>query len=204
MDIKNFLDTVKNEIKYEPIRENIEEELKSHIEDAKDDLMSKGIEENEAEEKAVEAMGNPADIGKKLNKIHRPKFDWKLGILVLILLGYGIFIAILQEDTSNSPNMVFNILKYTIIGLILCIGVYFIDYRKIKKYSMHIYIAATAIMLMPYIGLSTRINGILYARVFRVTFLTATVTVPLYLIAFIGWITSYKKENVINLQIKIK
>ncbi len=67
LDIKNFLDTVKNEIKYEPIRENIEEELKSHIEDAKDDLMSKGIEENEAEEKkAVEAMGNPADIGKKV------------------------------------------------------------------------------------------------------------------------------------------
>ena len=204
MDIKNFLDTVKNEIKYEPIRKNIEEELKSHIEDAKDDLMSKGLEENEAEEKAVEAMGNPVDIGKKLNKIHRPKFDWKLGILVLILLGYGIFIAILQKDTSNSPNMVFNILKYTVIGLILCIGVYFIDYRKIKKYSTLIYIVATAIMLMPYIGLSARINGILYARVFRVTFLTATVTVPLYLIAFIGWITSYKKENVINIQTEDK
>ena len=200
MDIKNFLDTVKNEIKYEPIRKNIEEELKSHIEDAKDDFMSKGLEEN----KAVEAMGNPEDIGKKLNKIHRPKFDWKLGILVLILLGYGIFIAILQKDTSNSPNMVFNILKYTVIGLILCIGVYFIDYRKIKKYSTLIYIVATAIMLMPYIGLSARINGILYARVFRVTFLTATVTVPLYLIAFIGWITSYKKENVINIQIEDK
>lgn len=38
LDIKNFLDTVKKEIKYEPIRKNIEEELKSHIEDAKDDL----------------------------------------------------------------------------------------------------------------------------------------------------------------------
>ena len=56
MDIKNFLDTVKNEIKYEPVRKNIEEELKSHIEDAKEDWVSKGIEENEAEEKAVEAM----------------------------------------------------------------------------------------------------------------------------------------------------
>lgn len=52
--------------------------------------------------------------------------------------------------------------------------------------------------------LSTRINGILYARIFKITFLTATVTVPLYLIAFIGWITSYKKENVINLQIEDK
>ena len=204
MDIKNFLDTVKKEIKYEPIRKNIEEELKSHIEDAKDDLMGKGLEENEAEEKAVEAMGNPEDIGKKLNKIHRPKFDWKLGILVLILLGYGIFIAILQKDTSNSPNMLFNILKYTVIGLIVCIGVYFIDYRKIEKHSTLIYIIATVIMLMPYIGLNARINGILYARVFMITFLTATVTVPLYLIAFIGWITSYKKENVINLQIEDK
>lgn len=97
MDIKNFLDTVKNEIKYEPIRENIEEELKSHIEDAKDDLMSKGLEENEAEEKAVEAMGNPENIGKKLNKIHRPKFDWKLGILDFILLGYGFLLQFCKK-----------------------------------------------------------------------------------------------------------
>ena len=202
MDIKNFLDTVKNEIKYEPVRKNIEEELKSHIEDAKEDWVSKGIEENEAEEKAVEAMGNPEDIGKKLNKVHRPKFDWKLAVLVLVLLGYGIFIAILQKDTSNSPNMVFNTLKYTLIGITLCVGVYFIDYRKIKKHSMLIYIVATAIMLMPYIGLSARKNGILYASILGRTFLTATITVPLYLIAFIGWITSYQKENVINLQIE--
>lgn len=202
MDIKNFLNTVKEQIKYEPVRKNIEEELKSHIEDAKEDFIIKGLSEKEAEEKAVEAMGNPEDIGKKLNKVHRPKFDWKLGLLVLILLGFGIFIAILQNDTSNSQNMIFNTLKYTVLGSALCIGVYFIDYRKIKKYSTAIYIGATLIMLMPYVGLSARINGISYARIFRTTFLTATVTLPLYLIAFIGWITNYKKDNVIRFQIE--
>lgn len=202
MDIKNFLNTVEEQIKYEPVRKNIEEELKSHIEDAKEDFVIKGLSDKEAEEKAVEAMGNPEDIGKKLNKVHRPKFDWKLGLLVLILLGFGIFISILQNDTSNSQNMIFNTLKYTVLGSALCIGIYFIDYRKIKKYSTAIYVGATLIMLMPYVGLSARINGISYARIFRTTFLTATVTLPLYLIAFIGWITNYKKDNVIKFQIE--
>ena len=47
--------------------------------------------EAKAEEKAVEAMGNPENIGKKLNKIHRPKFDWKLGIVSLIPTVMGFF-----------------------------------------------------------------------------------------------------------------
>lgn len=43
MDINNFLNTVKEQIKYKPIRKNIEEELKCHIEDAKEDFVSKGV-----------------------------------------------------------------------------------------------------------------------------------------------------------------
>ena len=86
MDIKSFLTTVCNEIKYKPIRENISEELKGHIEEAKEEFISKGFEPQEAEEKAVEGMGEAEDIGKKLNKVHKPKLDWKLLILVIILI----------------------------------------------------------------------------------------------------------------------
>ncbi len=202
MDIKDFLNTVSSQIKYKPVRKNIEEELKSHIEEAKEEYKSKGFSESEAEEKSIKSMGNPEEIGKKLNKIHKPKFDWILVLLVLILLGFGIFIAILQNDTSYSQNMTSKTITYTIIGSILCAGVYFIDYRKLKKYSTLIYIIATLIMFMPYIGLRSQINGVIYASLFGNNFLTATVALPLYLIAFIGWITNYKKENTIKIQIE--
>ena len=57
LDIKNFLDKVCGEIKYRPVRKGICEELKSHIQEIKEEYTNKGIPENEAEEKAVFQMG---------------------------------------------------------------------------------------------------------------------------------------------------
>ena len=69
MQIKEFLDSVCEQIKYKPIRENIAEELKNHIEESKENYMREGLEETIAEEKAIEQMGEAQEIGKKLNKI---------------------------------------------------------------------------------------------------------------------------------------
>ena len=57
MDIKHFLDKVCNEIKYEPVRPGISEELKLHIQEIKEDYQNQGMEEKEAEKKAVSQMG---------------------------------------------------------------------------------------------------------------------------------------------------
>lgn len=140
-------------------------------------------------------MGNPEEIGKKLNKIHKPKLDWKMLILLIILIGFGIITAILKN------NILVNTLIYVIIGILLSIGMYFLDYRKIKKHSNLIYIVATLIMIFPYIGFGKYINGILYVSIFNITFSQAIVSVPLYLIAFIGWISNYDITK--NIEIKI-
>ena len=65
MKTKDFLNTVCLEIKYKPVRDGIAEELKTHIQDIKEDYINKGIEEQKAEEKAVIQMGNAEEIGKK-------------------------------------------------------------------------------------------------------------------------------------------
>ena len=151
MDIKNFLDGVCKEIKYEPVRKPISEELESHIQEIKEDYIKlEGLEENVAEEKAIKQMGEPNEIGKKLNKIHRPKLDWKLMILVGVLMGFGIFIsAIKQSELSNS--YIGNTIIYMIVGLIIGIAIYFFDYQKLKKYSNVIYVLASIILLLPLI-----------------------------------------------------
>lgn len=195
MDIKNFLSKVCNEIKYKPARQSISEELELHIQELKSNYIESGIDENEAEEKAVSQMGEAEEIGKKLNKIHRPKLDWKLLVLVTILLGFGLFIASLKQTDLNN-SYVGNTVFYIIIGVAIGIAIYFFDYRKIKKCSNIIYVIATVILLLQLAdGIGMRMQGVRYIRIFNITFMPCIVALPLYIIAFIGFITDYNSEN---------
>lgn len=199
MDIKGFLETVCKEIKYKPARSGIEEELKLHIQDIKEDYIKNGMQETEAEEKAVSQMGNAEEIGKKLNKIHKPKLDWKLLILIAILVGFGIAISILKQQTTHISYLG-NTIIYILISMVLGTIVYFFDYRKLKSCSNIIYLIASILMIMPLIpGIGFTINGRYCIRFLSCSFFPHTIAVPLYIISFIGYITNYNKENTIKI-----
>ena len=200
MDIKNFLDKVCGEIKYRPVRKGICEELKSHIQEIKEEYTNKGIPENEAEEKAVFQMGVPEEIGRKLNKIHKPKLDWKLLLLMVILMGFGVFVAILKQQNMND-NYIGSTIIYMIIGTILSIGIYFFDYKLLKKYSTTIYIIASILMILPIIQFGFIPRGVYNIRLFGITISPSTIALPLYLISFIGFIFNYNKTNNFNMTI---
>ena len=200
LDIKNFLDKVCGEIKYRPVRKGICEELKSHIQEIKEEYTNKGIPENEAEEKAVLQMGVPEEIGKKLNKIHKPKLDWKLLLLLIILMGFGVFVAILKQPIMND-NYIESTIIYMIIGTILSIGIYFFDYKLLKKYSTTIYIIASILMILPIIQFGFRLRGVYNIRLFGIIISPSTIALPLYLISFIGFIFNYNKTNNFNMTI---
>lgn len=200
MDIKNFLDKVCGEIKYRPVRKGICEELKSHIQEIKEEYTNKGIPENEAEEKAALQMGVPEKIGKKLNKIHKPKLDWKLLLMMAILMGFGVFVAILKQKNTND-NYIQSTIIYMIIGTILSIGIYFFDYKLLKKYSTTIYIIASILMILPIIQFGFIPRGVYNIRLFGITISPSTIALPLYLISFIGFIFNYNKTNNFNMTI---
>ena len=146
MQINDFLNDVCRQIKYKPIREEIAQEIKSHVEESKENYMEKGIQEKEAEEKAILQMGNAEEIGKKLNKIHKPKFNLSLFIIVSLLLGFGILV-----NSLNYANEYFIILILSV--LVFCL-IYFFDYRKLMKYSNFIYAIPTIILLFARINKS--------------------------------------------------
>ena len=207
MDIKNFLDKVCGEIKYRPVRKGICEELKSHIQEIEEEYTNKGIPENEAEEKAVFQMGVPEEIGRKLNKIHKPKLDWKLLLLMVILMGFGVFVAILKQQNMND-NYIGSTIIYMIIGTILSIGIYFFDYKLLKKYSTVIYIIASILMILPMIQFGFIPRGVYNIQLFEITISPSTIALPLYLISFIGFIFNYNKTNnfkmtILNKEIEI-
>ena len=69
LQINEFLNSVCEQIKYKPIRNTISEELKNHIEDKKEELIENGQNEQEAEENAVEQMGDAKLIGRTFRQI---------------------------------------------------------------------------------------------------------------------------------------
>ena len=212
MQIKEFLNNVCEQIKYKPIRENIAEELKNHIEEAKEDYMKEGIEENVAEEKATMQMGEAKEIGKKLNKIHRPKLDWKLLLIVGILLFFGFLVVLIRInnglDGYVTTSNIGKYITFLVIGIFLGTIIYFFDYRKLSSYSNIIYLIA--IGLIGFVLLFGRtVNGIPYLYINNfISINPAIIAVPLFIIAFVGFINDFNKEsklqNIIQKYVNIK
>lgn len=207
MRIKEFLENVCQQIKYQPIRKEVSEELENHLLEAKESYILEGVEEAKAEEKAIIQMGNAAEIGKKLNKIHCPKLDWKLLFLALILIIFGGLVTLTRANNCWDDKGVFpysaSIAQYRItllVGVILSMICYFFDYRKIVKFPKWLYGIAT-ILLIVTINVGVQINGAnIYISILGFTIYTPMIAVPLYFLAFIGFVQKIDKNKNLKIQ----
>ena len=89
MQIRDFINNVCNEIKYKPVQKGIADELENHMQELKEDFKAEGLADDIAEDNVVAEMGDAKLIGKSLNKIHKPKLDWKLIILIVDFNKFG-------------------------------------------------------------------------------------------------------------------
>lgn len=198
LDIKGFLNNVCQEIKYEPVRKGIADELESHIQEIKEEYIESGINEIKAEEKAVKQMGNAQDIGKKLNKVHRPKLDWKLLLITCILILFGGLVEIIRINNILEDYVIKrDIIRYVFflgLGIIPSIIIYFIDYKKLKKHSNIIYIIATLSIFFALL-FGTKINGRPYLYFNILSVAPEVIALPLYIISFVGFINDFNKES---------
>ena len=207
MKANEFLNNVCKEIKYKPAREQISEELEEHIEELKNENLCKGYLEENAEENAVEQMGDAKQIGKRLNKIHRPKLDWVLIGLIIILFSFRVILELKSYMEYINPygysfciedffSTEYRPIKYLIMGLICGVIIYFFDYRRTKKWANLMYFTATMILIFQWInwyfnldrGMPVCINMRLW-----------NICIPLYIIAFAGYMANYKKEDFLDM-----
>ena len=135
LQIKEYLNKICEQIKYKPVREEISKEIEDHINDIKEDLIKDGANETTAEIKAINQMGNAEEIGRKLNKIHKPKLDWKLLIITFVLICFGFVVSFIKTTSditeANNLNFMTRFILFTLFGIVLAI---------IKRYkNIHIY-----------------------------------------------------------------
>lgn len=210
MKINEFLNNVREQIKYKPIRTEIVKELESHIEEKKETYIHYGLSNEEAEEKAVLQMGVAEDIGKSLNKIHKPRFDWKVLITVSILLVFGLLVAYTRDNLfykeieNNMVGITYSrefgakFIEYFAwigVSMVCLVAVHFIDYRRLSKYSLCIYLVALVVTF----ACISKENATVIDVTVPPLYIMQAFLMPLYIIAFAGFMQDLDKESKIKI-----
>lgn len=122
-----------------------------HIEERAEIFLLEGMPEELAIREAVKQMGAPDDIGLSLHQIHKPKFDWIFAVIVALLTVVGLFGMYTVQNSSSTHKLEIMFFEnkaiYVGIGLLLLVVCYFLDFRKSKEYSSHIFTAVLFLML---------------------------------------------------------
>ncbi|MDM5461238.1 FtsW/RodA/SpoVE family cell cycle protein [Bacillus cereus] len=142
---ESFVSEVTNHIKSKEAKSFVATELDFHLKQAKNTWIEKGLSEEVAEDKAVEQMGSPIKLGRELNKLHKPKVDWFLIILLVAAMGLG-FLPIIAFGHTN--DLLMNKVIFVILGIATAFGMMLIDYRKLERLGWLFYTIGALILLM--------------------------------------------------------
>ncbi len=155
-EIKRYSTTVCEQIRWKKVHPMIAQEIEDHLCDQRDFYLSEGEEEKTATCNAIREMGDAIKIGMELDKTHKPRPQWELILLTIILMLVGTvtryFIA-RSEDATTSFE-----LTDLIIAMIIFFVAYFMDFTFLGKHPLACY---TIIMLLSITGLllSRDLNG---------------------------------------------
>lgn len=75
-EFRSWRAAVLAQVRFRPDRAAIEAELTAHYEDHVQDLERVGYDRQLAEQRALAAMGDPEEIGRALDKVHKPWLGW--------------------------------------------------------------------------------------------------------------------------------
>ncbi|MFY0743434.1 FtsW/RodA/SpoVE family cell cycle protein [Solibacillus silvestris] len=199
MQSERFLNKVTAFIRSKEAQVHVYDELKRHIEHSKNAWLKKGYTPDEAERKAIDEMGSPSALGKSMDKIHRPKVDWLLISLVAILLGAS-FIPILTFDSTvifgadMTNYFIRNKWLHLLCALLLIAALMYIDYRKLERFSLAIYLGALILLIILNYFPTAMVSGQSYLMVGPIQIQAWTV-LPLLLIAWAGFFTQKKFKS---------
>lgn len=147
--VKQYLDTICAQIRYKRIHEELREELESHITDQKQAYIAQGMDEETSTFKAIEQMGDPVMVGTQLDRTHRPKPEWSMIVLTLLLLLTGTFIRLYTApQETNGLELFYRQLLFTVVGIGLMTLCYKVDFTILGEYSRILFVALAAIVVL--------------------------------------------------------
>lgn len=185
-----FLNEVSDQIHSKEAKKYVAAELGHHLKEAKKVLKEKGLTEIEAEERAIEQMGSPIKLGKQLNKLHRPRVDWLIVILLITTLCLGFLPIFSLGYMDNNHFSTFKII-FVLLGVASALGMMLLDYRKFKKYGWLFYSIGIFILFIISFFSNTIINGLPYIKVGPLR-VESSMALPFFFLAWASFFNSSK------------
>jgi len=141
---RQYMEEVCSQIRYKRAWPYIEKELEDHIEDQKRNLVKAGIHEAEALRRAVLEMGDAVTVGQELDRVHRPKPEWSIIVIMGVMLCIGAFVqyylsAIAAEGGWMGKMAFYKYMTALPAGIAVLLVIYFADYTVLGKYPKRIY-----------------------------------------------------------------
>ena len=192
MSSKQFLQQVTSYIRSKEARRYVEEELQHHLNESKQAWMKKGYSAKEAEEKAIAEMGSASQLGKSMDKIHKPKWDfWIIGAVILLLIAS--FIPILTTDLFQdmTSHIIVRKLLHIALATVSIAAIMYFDYRLLQRFSLYIYGIALLLLVILFFMPNVVLQGEAMVLLGPIR-IHAWMVLPLLLIAFAGFFTERK------------
>ena len=135
--MEEYLQTVLEQIRCKKAHELIRQEMEVHLKEQICDYMAEGMTRDEATEAAVKDMGDPVETGVELDRIHRPQMEWNMLLLVIGISIGGLLIRhFIGRECEPIGNYLWSSnLAETVMGLLLMLLIYKIDYTWIGIYA---------------------------------------------------------------------
>lgn len=159
--MQSYLTTVAEQIRWKRARSPLTRELESHLLDEYEACRSIGMTEAEAEEEALRQMGDPVTVGLALDEVHRPKPQWGLLCLSMLLVLAGAFLRTWLKMEAGSDFSIAKTLASVLLGTIALFAGYFCDYTRLARHAGWIYGGAVLLGLFS-LSYSPILNGISY------------------------------------------
>lgn len=134
--MEEYMRILMEQIRCQKAHPYIKEEIQGHIEAQIEDNMAAGMSREKAEKAAVQDMGSPVEAGIALDRIHRPKINWRLiGLMALIGVAGIVLHELMWIQQGLLAGESRDFLRYTLIGFALMLIVYRIDYSVIARFA---------------------------------------------------------------------
>ncbi|MCI9502253.1 MAG: FtsW/RodA/SpoVE family cell cycle protein [Hungatella sp.] len=139
MEMDKYLDMVSAQIRDNRARAMAVKELRDHMEDQAAACEAEGMTREEAVREAARQMGDPVTAGVELDRIHRPKMEWRLFFWILAFSILGLFLQYvcfygIGQAGGNTMEYFVRQCWYTLSGIGIMAAVCLWDYSILGKH----------------------------------------------------------------------
>ncbi|MCM3716460.1 FtsW/RodA/SpoVE family cell cycle protein [Alkalihalobacillus oceani] len=196
-NFEEFLTKVTSKVKAKEARSMIKKELIHHLQELSHSFQQKTASKEEADERAIQEMGNPFTLGENLNRLHRPKIDWLLIALFVIIAGNS-FLPLIHGNLAMSLPSTFYFSRQAIwltLAVVAIVAFLFFDYRKLKNYWWLFYGSGLILLLYTYLFGLMKLNAVRWISIAGMSVDSSAIALFLF---FLAWAGIFHNINTFN------